>query len=133
MFDGVAPSMSVRTSTPSPVSSWRTRSLAWGRSLSGSSCSATPIWRTCSSPLPRTWLALCSSASPKLPCETIRMPIMVAPELAARGLDRVEEHPGDAEAGLLRDLLEAGRAGDVDLGEPVADHVEADEEQPLRR
>src|SRR6516225_10267019 len=30
-----------------------------------------------------------------------------------------------------RDLLNAGRRGDVDLGQPVADHVDADKDQPL--
>ena len=49
-----------------------------------------------------------------------------------RGLERVDEHRRDVEAGLLRDLLEAGRAGDVDLGQAVADHVEADQQQPAR-
>ena len=39
---------------------------------------------------------------------------------------------GDVEAGLLGDLLEAGRAGDVDLGQAVADHVEADQQQAAR-
>src|SRR5436189_3893795 len=43
-----------------------------------------------------------------------------------RALERVDEHRGDVEAGLLGDLLEAGRAGHVDLGEAVADDVEAD-------
>src|SRR2546427_4040172 len=43
---------------------------------------------------------------------------------------RVDEHLGDVEAGLLRDFLEAGRAGDVDLGEAVADHVQPGEQQP---
>ena len=40
---------------------------------------------------------------------------------------------GDVEAGLLGDLLEAGRAGDVDLGQAVADDVEADQQQAARR
>ena len=50
-----------------------------------------------------------------------------------RALERVEEHRGDVEAGLLGDLLEAGRAGDVDLGQAVADHVQADQQQAARR
>src|SRR5258708_5293370 len=45
----------------------------------------------------------------------------------------VEKHPGDVEAGLLSDLLKASRAGDIDLGEPVPDHVQPHEEQPLAR
>src|SRR5690606_4572288 len=40
--------------------------------------------------------------------------------------------PRDVEAHLLTDLLEAGRAGDVDLGDVVADEVESDEQQPAR-
>ena len=47
-----------------------------------------------------------------------------------RGLQRVDEHRRDVEAGLLRDLLEAGRAGHVDLGHAVADDVQA-HQQPL--
>src|SRR5436190_12736888 len=38
-----------------------------------------------------------------------------------RALERVDEHGGDVEARLLRDLLEAGRARHVDLSEAVAD------------
>src|SRR2546425_1898766 len=53
--------------------------------------------------------------------------------LAYGGFDSVEKHPGDIEAGLVGDFPEAGRAGDVDLGEPVPDHVQADEEQALAR
>src|SRR5436190_18031144 len=36
-----------------------------------------------------------------------------------RGLEGVDEGPGHIEAGLLGDLLEAGRARHVDLGEAV--------------
>src|SRR5678815_6130944 len=46
-----------------------------------------------------------------------------------RALERVDEHRGDVEAALLRDLLETGRTRYVDLGEAVADDVEADEQQ----
>src|SRR5688572_23322881 len=52
---------------------------------------------------------------------------------AQRGLERVEEPRGDVEAALRGDLLKAGRAGDVDLGQGVADHVEADQQQAARR
>ena len=52
---------------------------------------------------------------------------------ASAALERVDEGRGDVEAGLLGDLLEAGRAGDVDLGEAVADDVEADQQQAARR
>src|SRR5665647_441341 len=44
----------------------------------------------------------------------------------------VEQHAGDVETGLLGDFLEAGRAGDVDLGEIVADYVKANQQQSLR-
>src|SRR3954470_17293983 len=44
-------------------------------------------------------------------------------------LERVDEHLRHVEAGLIGDFLEAGRAGDVDLGEDVADHVQADQHQ----
>src|SRR5207302_3537024 len=49
------------------------------------------------------------------------------------GFQGVQEHPGDAESGLLGDLLKAGGAGDVDFGQVIADHVQADEEQPRSR
>ena len=39
----------------------------------------------------------------------------------------------DVEAGLVADPREAGRAGDVDLGEAVADHVQPRQQQPARR
>ena len=38
----------------------------------------------------------------------------------------------DPGAGQAVGLLDAGRRGDVDLGQPVADHVDADEDQPAR-
>ena len=57
-------------------------------------------------------------------------PARLAP--GERALERVDEHLGDVEAGLLGDLLEAGRAGDVDLGQAVADHVEPDQQQAAR-
>src|SRR3546814_5153490 len=46
------------------------------------------------------------------------------------GFDRVEQHPGDVEPELRILLADARRAGDVDLGEVVADHVQADEAHP---
>src|SRR5690606_10686337 len=42
-------------------------------------------------------------------------------------LDGVEQQAGDVEAELRVEFADAGRAGDVDLGQPVADHVQADE------
>src|SRR5437899_137332 len=155
MFEGVAPRISVSTSTPSPLSSWRTSSWAWGRIASGSSWTVTPSCCTCSGRLPSTWLVPWMSASPRAPCATMRTPTMIPVSevtafrpslttaagtinwerslLAYGGFDSVEKHPGDIEAGLVGDFPEAGRAGDVDLGEPVPDHVQADEEQPLAR
>src|SRR3989442_9858250 len=155
MFEGVAPRISVSTSTPSPLSSWRTSSWAWGRIASGSSWTVTPSCCTCSGRLPSTWLVPWMSASPRAPCATMRTPTMIPVSevtafrpslttaagtmnwqrslLAYGGFDSVEKHPGDIEPGLVGDFPEAGRAGDVDLGEPVPDHVQADEEQPLAR
>src|SRR3546814_13078943 len=43
------------------------------------------------------------------------------------GFDRVEKHAGDIQPELRIQLADARRAGDVDLGEVVADHVQADE------
>jgi hypothetical protein len=37
--------------------------------------------------------------------------------------DRVEEHGGHREAGLLGDFLEAGRAGDVYFREEITDNI----------
>src|ERR1700674_5386279 len=39
----------------------------------------------------------------------------------------------DVEPGLLRDFDETGRAGDIDLGQEVADDIEADHEQSFGR
>src|SRR5438477_10550 len=39
----------------------------------------------------------------------------------------------DVEPGLLRDLNETGRTGDIDLGQEVADDIEADHEQSFGR
>src|SRR5437867_12459194 len=155
MFEGVVPGASVSTSTPSPLSSWRTSSWAWGRIASGSSWTVTPSCCTCSGRLPSTWLVPWMRASPRAPCATMRTPTMIPvsevtafrPSLTTAagtinwersllphgGFDSVEKHSGDIEAGLVGDFPEAGRAGDVDLGEPVPDHVQADEKQPLAR
>ena len=37
--------------------------------------------------------------------------------------DRVDEHRGHVESGLVMNLLETGRAGHIDFGEEIADHV----------
>jgi uncharacterized iron-regulated membrane protein len=47
-------------------------------------------------------------------------------------LERVDEHRRHVETALLGDLLEAGRAGDVDLGQHVADDVQSHQQQPAR-
>src|SRR5882762_6165872 len=155
MFEGVAPRISVSTSTPSPLSSWRTSSWAWGRIASGSSWTVTPSCCTCSGRLPSTWLVPWMSASPRAPCATMRTPTMIPvsevtafrPSLTTAagtinwersllpygGFDSVEKHSGDVEPRLLSDLLKAGGAGDVDFGQVIPDHVQADEEQPLAR
>jgi hypothetical protein len=44
------------------------------------------------------------------------------------GFEGVEEHSSHVETGLLGDLLKAGGAGHVHLGQPIADHVEPDEQ-----
>ena len=50
-----------------------------------------------------------------------------------RAIQGVDERLRNVETGLLHDFLKAGRARDVDLGEAVADHVQADQQQPARR
>src|SRR6185295_18827656 len=52
--------------------------------------------------------------------------------LNLRPFQGIEHHACNVEAGLLRDLLEAGRAGDVHLGQVVADDVEADQRKAFR-
>ena len=45
-------------------------------------------------------------------------------------LDHVPDHSRDVVPAELCDLPDAGRRGDVDLGEVIADHVDTDEDQP---
>src|SRR2546430_1682478 len=95
---------------------------------------ATASCATCVGRPPSTWVQQWSSASPNCPCPTIRMPTMLlARSVCDRRFDRVHEHPGDVEAALLSDLLEARGAGDVDLGDVVADDVQPHEQQPAPR
>src|SRR5450631_1893874 len=51
--------------------------------------------------------------------------------LRCRTLQRIDEPAGDVESRLLADFDEAGRTGHIDLGQKVADHVEADHQQAL--
>src|SRR5688572_32829309 len=51
-------------------------------------------------------------------------PALLVADLDAVPDLRFQRHPVEAV-----DLLQAGRRSDVDLGEPVADHVDADEDQ----
>ena len=46
----------------------------------------------------------------------------------SRFCDRIHQQAGDVGAELLVELADAGRAGDVDLGDVAADHVQADEQ-----
>src|SRR5574341_1615291 len=159
MLAGEPPYMSERISTPSPSSSSFTSLRASGSICRGSSCA---VMLSCLSRGGRrfsSWLAQWMRLSPSVPCEMIRIPIMkgasnpvnetaivysfalqhaAAPAArkrrsANRLLQRVQEHAGDVEAGLLGDFLEAGGTGDVDLGQPVADHVQPGEEHPFLR
>src|SRR5579871_2526661 len=54
------------------------------------------------------------------------------PGLAARkpGLDGVPDVPFQGDLVEAVDLLDPGGRGDVDLGQIVADHVDADEDEP---
>src|SRR5262252_2486368 len=51
---------------------------------------------------------------------------------AARADQSVGEAARDVESGLLGDLDESRRTGDIDLGEIVADDVEADHQHAFR-
>src|SRR3546814_7569856 len=53
------------------------------------------------------------------------------PLLLETPFDRVPDQAGDIGAVEPLDLLDAGRRGHVDLGEPVAEHVDADEDESL--
>src|SRR5690606_18586707 len=78
----------------------------------GSRCRApaptAPGWR------PGAAAPRCAAVRP--PCRSCRRP----------GLDRVEQLAGDVEPELRIQLAYAGGAGHIDLGEEVADHVQAD-------
>ena len=50
-------------------------------------------------------------------------------ERSAPLLDRVPDQCGDVGAAEALDLPDAGRRGDIDLGQIIADHVDADEDQ----
>src|SRR5258708_35095367 len=60
---------------------------------SGSSWTVTPSCRRKSGRLPRTWLAEWISDSPRVPCETIRMPIMA--QSYNEPMDRKTPRPTD--------------------------------------
>src|SRR6266581_2020784 len=128
---GVAPKMSVSTRTPSPESILSSSSRARSTRSSGSSWRQTLRVATCCCASPRIWPALESIEVPISPWVTIRMPITSrSPQLR---FERVHEHARHVEPGLVLDLAKAGRAGDVDLGERLADDVEPDQEQSPRR
>ena len=46
--------------------------------------------------------------------------------------DRVPDLRRNLDPVEPRDFLDAGRRGDVDLGQPVADHVDTDKDEPFR-
>src|SRR5258708_12430938 len=60
---------------------------------SGSSWTVRPSGRRKRGPLPRTWLAEWISDSPRVPCETIRMPIMA--QSYNEPMDRKTPRPTD--------------------------------------
>src|SRR5437773_7510958 len=128
---GVAPKMSVSTSTPSPASSCSRSSRARSTRSSGSSWRQTESVATCCGAPPRIWFALASIAVPISPWVTSNTPIigMEKPSLQP-GFESGDEGAGDVEAALILDLAEAGRTGDIHLGKPVADDVEAHQQQP---
>ena len=51
---------------------------------------------------------------------------------AQPALDGVHQHAGNGDVEGRLNLADAGRAGDVNLGQAIADDVEADEDEPLR-
>src|SRR5437763_8017056 len=127
-LDGVPPLMSVMTSTPSPSSR---RRIAW-RACSLTSCVS---WSAVTS------IASKRSVGPRNTCATAamnawpsgawvisRMPTMSLMS-GYLGFDGVDEHRSNVEAGLVGDLLETGRAGDIHLGQEIADHIQSYQQQ----
>ncbi len=51
--------------------------------------------------------------------------------LGQPALDGIHQHAGDVHVESRFNLANAGRAGDVNLGQPIADDVETDEDEPL--
>src|SRR5260370_13549730 len=113
----------------SPLSSdWRTFSsspsrtaLTIGFSVKASNCATAGVAR------------VARAAARKLR-RIMRCPsfLLVARRAVAR-LDAIPDLGFQRHAVEAVDLLQAGRRGDVDLGEIVSDHVDADEEQPEPR
>src|SRR5438105_15634060 len=133
-------------STPSPVSRLSASSRALGSSWDGSSFAPTDRVSNWSGRLPSTWVTAAARLLASVPWQTIRMPIMGSSPpsraiLAERpgnafalstSLDqRFGKAARDVEPRLLGDLDESCGAGDVDLGEIVADHVKSDYEHPF--
>src|SRR4051812_18309246 len=58
---------------------------------------------------------------------------LLPPALLIADLDAVPDLRFQRHAVEAVDLLQAGRRGDVDLGQPIADHVDADEDQAAFR
>src|SRR5665647_3889980 len=50
-----------------------------------------------------------------------------------RLLECLHKHRGHVKPGLIKNLLKAGWAGHIDLGQAVANHVQANEQQAARR
>src|SRR6185503_9807643 len=69
--------------------------------------------------------SFCQSVSSASKPMAVRGAAAISPLL----LDRVPDQRSDVGAAEALDLADAGRRGDVDLGEVVADHVDADEEE----
>src|SRR5690606_39617004 len=130
MLNGVAPyrSHSIRTGSCAP--SARTQSsmrAAW----SAGSASGTISKTVKSGRRPSTCWAQAWNAAPRGSCMTRAMRVLMACSCAgAHGLNEgLDETAGDVETRLLGDFDETGGAGDVDLGDVVADHVQADQQQ----
>ena len=139
MLQGVAPNMSVSTSTPSPSSSCAHQLAAPAAGSrrdrrARSRRAGAPAAAACRGRGSRSGSAL----SPRAPCEIIdqriadhRVGIRLRRALAAFSSASMNM-PATSNPVWSLDLAKAGRAGDVDLGEPVADHVQAHQQQPAR-
>src|SRR5712691_12795045 len=80
----------------------------------------------------RIWTiaAMAIAATSKTTARSVMIPHSARSGHAPLGLDLVPDHRCDVRPAESLDRPDAGRRGDVDLGEEAVDHVDADEQEP---